>query len=87
MYATATIPLQRASQVVAVPREALITRGTKRVALRIENGVVHEAPVSEGLTSGTLVQVASGLSAGDVIVSDARREVAAGVKVNPVFQK
>lgn len=87
MYATATIPLERASQVVTVPREALITRGTARVALRIQDGVVQEAPVTEGLASGSLVQVASGLRAGDVIVSDARREVAAGVKVNPVFQK
>jgi RND family efflux transporter MFP subunit len=87
MYGSATIALERASQVVAVPREAVTTRGGTRVALRIEDGTVSEVPVTEGLTDGTRVQIASGLQTGDTIVADARREVTAGVKVNPVFLK
>ena len=86
MYGTATLPLERAAQVVAVPRDAITTRGGARVALRIEKDAVQEVPVTEGLTNGTLVQV-SGLTAGDIIISDARREVGAGVKVNPVFAR
>lgn len=86
MYGTATLPLDRAVQAVAVPRDAITTRAGARVALRIDKDTVQEVPVTEGLTNGTLVQV-SGLSAGDIIVSDARREVGAGVKVNPVFAR
>lgn len=87
MYGVATIPLQRVDDVIAVPREAIATRGGKRVALRIENNMVTEVPVTEGLSNGTDVQIASGLKAGDAIVADARRDVAAGAKVNPIFQK
>jgi hypothetical protein len=33
------------------------------------------------------VHIASGLQAGDVILSDARQTIAAGTKVNPVLSK
>jgi HlyD family secretion protein len=85
MYASAAVPLERVESAVAVPREALVTRGQTRVALRIENGTVTEVPVTEGLSTTTHVQVASGLKAGDTIVADARRDVAPGAMVNPVF--
>ena len=87
MYGIATIPLQRVDDVVAVPREAVVNRSGKRVALRIENNTVGEVPVTEGLANATHVEIASGLKAGDTIVADARREVAAGAKVNPVFAR
>ena len=87
MYGTATIPLERAAQAVAVPRDAVTTRGGKRVALKIDGAVIQEVPVVEGLTSGTLIEISSGLKSGDTIVSDARRDVAAGSKVNPVFAR
>ncbi len=87
MYGSATIPLQRATQAVAVPRDAVITREGKRVAIRVEGDTVREVPVTEGLSDGRLVQIASGLEAGDVILSDARQDIAAGTKVNPVLSK
>ena len=87
MYGTATIPLERAAQAVAGPRAAVTTRGGRRVALRIDGATVQEVPVVEGLTSGTLIEISSGLKSGDTIVSDARRDVAAGSKVNPVFAR
>jgi RND family efflux transporter MFP subunit len=87
MYGSATIPLERADQVVAVPRDAVITREGTRVAIRVEGDTVREVPVVEGLTDGRLVQIASGLQPGDTILSDARQDVAAGAKVNPVLPK
>lgn len=87
MYGTATIPLARAAQALAIPRDAVVTRGGRRVALRIDGNTVAEAPVTEGITDGALVEVVSGLASGDVIVADARRDVAIGATVNPVFDK
>jgi RND family efflux transporter MFP subunit len=87
MYATATIPLVRAVQAVAVPREAVTTRDGKRVALRIDGNNVTEVPVTEGVSDGRLVHIAAGLQPGDVVVSDARQAVAPGSKVNPIFVK
>ena len=43
---------------LAVPREAVITRDGKRVALRIEGDTVREVPVTEGRERRTLVQIA-----------------------------
>ena len=85
MYGSASIALERASQVLAVPREAVTTRDGKRVTLRIESDTVREVAVSEGLSDGRLVQIADGLQPGDVIVSDARQDVPVGTKVNPVL--
>ena len=87
MYGSATIPLARATQVVAIPRDAIITRGGQRVAVRIAGDALEDVPVTEGLTDGRLVQIASGLQAGDTILSDARQDIAAGTKVNPVLSK
>src|SRR5262245_49702737 len=87
MYATATIPTAHASAAVAVPRDAVATRAGRRVVLKVDTGAVREVPVTEGLSNGTHVQIANGLETGDVIVADARRDVAPGTKVNPVFVK
>jgi RND family efflux transporter MFP subunit len=85
MYGAATIPLQRVDDVLAIPRDAVITRDGRRVAIRIEGDTAREAPVNEGLTDGRLVQITSGLQAGDTILADARQDIAAGTKVNAVL--
>ena len=87
MYGAAVIPLERASQVLAVPREAVTTRDGKRVTFRIESDTVREVAVSEGLSDGRLVHIADGLQPGDVIVSDARQDVPVGAKVNAIFAR
>jgi HlyD family secretion protein len=84
MYATAAIPVERARQALVVPREAVTSRDGKRVVLKIEGDRVQPVAVSEGLSDGTSVQILSGLATGDTIVADARREVAAGVKVRAI---
>ena len=87
MYGSAVVPLERAAQVLAVPREAVITRSGQRVALRIEDDTLREVPVVEGVSDGRVVQIAEGLNAGDVIVSDARQDVAVGTRVNAIFAR
>jgi Cu(I)/Ag(I) efflux system membrane fusion protein len=87
MYGSAVVPLERAAQVLAVPREAVITRSGQRVALRIEDDTLREVPVVEGVSDGRVVQIAEGLNPGDVIVSDARQDVAVGTRVNAVFAR
>ena len=87
MYATATIPTEHVSAAVAVPRDAITTRGGRRVALKVEAGAVQEVAVTEGVSNGSQVEISNGLKSGDVIIADARRDVATGTKVNPVFVK
>jgi len=87
MYATATIPVEHVTGALAVPRDAVATRDGRRVVLKVDGTTVREAPVTEGLSNGTQVEIASGLTAGDVIVADARRDVAPGARVNPIFSR
>ena len=87
MYATATIPTEHVSEAIAVPRDAVGTRGGRRVVLKVDAGAVQEVAVTEGLSNGTQVQISHGLKSGDVIVADARRDVAPGTTVNPIFSR
>jgi RND family efflux transporter MFP subunit len=84
MYATARIVVDRSDGAVVVPREAVFARAGARYVYAVQNETVRLARVTEGLTDGARVQITSGLAAGDLIVADARREVAEGAKVRPV---
>jgi len=45
---------------------------------------VTAVEVTEGLADGARVQIKSGLAAGDVVLADARRPLAAGAKVRGI---
>lgn len=81
MYATARIVTASASTGVLVPREAVTSKGGKRVALLVQGDVVKTVDVTEGLTDGTRIQIVTGLKAGDVVVADARRQLTDGTRV------
>lgn len=84
MYAVARLVVTRAASVIAVPREAVLTRDGKRSVYRVDGNSIVLAPVTEGLSDGARVEITSGLKAGDLIVADARREVAEGARVRPI---
>jgi RND family efflux transporter MFP subunit len=81
MYATARIVTESATGGVIVPREAVATRAGKRVALVVEGETVKTVEVTEGLSDGARIQILSGISAGDLVVADARRQLADGTRV------
>jgi len=84
MYATARIIEATAANAVLVPRDAVTTRDGKRVVLKLQGDAVSTIDVVEGLSDGTRVQIVKGLSAGDKVVADARRQIAPGAKVRAV---
>lgn len=84
MYASARIVVARAEGIV-VPREAVFDRDGRRAVYRLQGDLVQIVPVVEGLSNGSTVQIVAGLSTGDLVISDARREVAAGARVRPVI--
>jgi RND family efflux transporter MFP subunit len=87
MYAVATVPLETAAATLAVPKDAVTSRDGKRVVLRIDNNVVAEVPITEGISNGSIVQVAGGIAPGDVVIADARGNVPVGTRVNPILVK
>ncbi len=83
MSATARIPIATAEGPI-VPREAVFDRNGARAVYRIQGDTVSIVTVTEGLSDGKRVVLTSGVQRGDTIVSDARREVAAGTRVRVV---
>jgi RND family efflux transporter MFP subunit len=84
MYATARIVEAAATSAVLVPKEAVTTKDGKRVVQKIDGNTVTAVEVTEGLGDGTRVQIVKGLAAGDVVLADARRPLAAGAKVRGI---
>src|SRR5687767_12619754 len=84
MYATARIVEAGATNAVLVPRESVTTKDGKRVVQRIQGDSVTVVEVTEGLADGARVQITNGLAAGDVVLADARRPLAAGAKVRGI---
>jgi len=84
MYAEARIRTGTAAGAVLVPRESVGVRDGHRFVLVVQGDHVRVVPVTEGLSDEGRVQIVSGLSEGDVILADARREIAADVRVKPI---
>lgn len=86
MYATARIIDQTKPNALLVPKEAVASRDGKRIVQRVQGDVVTAVEISEGLTDGARVQIVKGLSAGDTVLADARKQIAAGQKVRGIQQ-
>ena len=84
MFATARIIEATATNAVLVPKEAVITKDGQRVVQKVTGDTVAAVPVTEGLSDGQRVQITTGLNAGDVVLADARRPLAAGAKVRGI---
>ena len=84
MYATARIVEATTESVVIVPKEAVTTRDGKRIVQKVQGDTVTAIEVSEGLADGARVQITKGLNAGDLVLADARRPIAAGTKVRGI---
>ena len=83
MYATARIVVARGEGVI-VPREAVFDRDGARAVYRLDGDKAAVSRVTEGAADGTHVALTSGVRAGDLIVADARRELAEGTRVRPI---
>jgi HlyD family secretion protein len=86
MYATARVVVDRVDAAVIVPREAIVSRDGKRVVLKVSGERVAPTAVVEGLSDGRQVQIVSGLTPGDQVIADARRQLPADARVKPVLQ-
>ncbi|MGH9385627.1 MAG: efflux RND transporter periplasmic adaptor subunit [Vicinamibacterales bacterium] len=84
MYATARIVEKTVADALLIPREAVMTKDGKRVAIKIAGDAVATVEVVEGLSDGTRIQILKGLAAGDTVIADARRQIPTGAKVRAV---
>jgi RND family efflux transporter MFP subunit len=86
MYASARIVESTAANALVVPKEAVTTRNGKRIVQKVQGDTVSAVEITEGLADGTRVQIVKGLSAGDTVLADGRKQLAAGQKVRGIAQ-
>ncbi|GMB80229.1 efflux RND transporter periplasmic adaptor subunit [Shinella zoogloeoides] len=83
MFASAEIVIEE-RQGIVLPLSAITTADGKTVARRVENGVVKLVPVETGIQDGQVIEIVSGLAAGDEVVAKAGAYVRDGDRINPV---
>jgi HlyD family secretion protein len=86
MYASARIVEATMPNAILVPKEAVTTRDGKRIVQKVQGDSVTVVEVVEGLADGARVQIVKGLAAGDTVLADARRQLAAGAKVRGIAE-
>lgn len=65
-----------------IPREALTESVKDASVYVVENGLVHLRPIKTGIESGSMIQVTSGLKAGEVVVTSGQINLKDGTKVS-----
>ncbi len=83
MFASAEIVIAE-KKGIALPLSAITTADGRTVARKVENGIVTLVPVETGIQDGQLVEIVSGLAAGDEVVAKAGAYVRDGDRINPV---
>ena len=61
-----------------------MSKDGKRIAFKLTGDSLSTVEVVEGLNDGTRVQILKGLSAGDKVIADARRQIPNGAKVRGI---
>ncbi len=86
MFASARIVEATTTNAVLVPKGAVTTRDGKRIVQKVQGSAVSIIEVVEGLSDASRVQIVTGLSAGDTVLADARRQLAADAKVRGIAE-
>ena len=87
MFARVRLTISEKTDVIVLSRDCLVERGAERWAYIVEKGVVKVRKVKTGITNGRQVEIISGVSAGQQLVSSGQSMLAEGQKVKPVAAK
>jgi multidrug efflux pump subunit AcrA (membrane-fusion protein) len=84
MYANTTLELERMNNVLLIPVQAVIRNGNQASVLVVDpDGRVEARNVDLGLQGTTLVEVKSGLSEGDKVITGGQSSYQPGEVVRP----
>lgn len=87
MFGTATIVLETRTNALTVPVQAVTGHNTKPAVLVVnEQKLLEERPVALGLETPSLVEILSGVSEGELVVTGNRSGLKPGRKAEPKLQ-
>lgn len=88
MYALVTFPPTRGAEGPLLVRgDAVVIRQDRPTIATVVDGKVHLRPVTIGRDFGDVVEILTGLRAGDIIVTNVTDDVVEGAEVEPHFTK
>ena len=82
MFVNVLISREKLTNVIAIPREAVLTLDNQQLVYVVVNGVAHKRPVTLGADLDGVVVALSGVSVGDTIVTLGQNYLDEGFKVN-----
>jgi RND family efflux transporter MFP subunit len=86
-YANTTIELERHDNVLTVPVQAVVREGNQAAVLVVDGSHhVQMRDITTGLQGSSLIEVQSGLSAGDLVITGNQSNYQAGESVSPNVQ-
>lgn len=81
MFARIALVLERRSEALMVPEEALIAQGEQQLVYKVVDGKVVAVPVALGIRKDGRVEVREGLEAGDTVITAGHIKVRPGMPV------
>ena len=83
--ARVTLNTDEADDVLLIPIEAVNAARDRDYVYIIENGVIQERTIEIGISSGLMIEVKSGLEAGDIVVNDFNVNIVVGARATPIL--
>lgn len=84
MYCRVKLITESKAGVVAIPREAIVNRSGQEAVFVVNGNTVENCPISVGITVDNMVEVVSGLTAGNEVVVSGQTLLDSGSKVNVI---
>jgi len=84
MYATVKMEVERKSNALVLPSDAVSTEKAGTFVYLVTNGAVHKTPVKTGFRDGTNVELTDGVPAGAVVARLGKQALTDGQAVRTV---
>ena len=80
-FVTVQVPTETRPNAVVVPKRAILLERDQSIVYRVQEGVAVRTPVAVGLSAQDLVEITSGLSVGDAVVTVGHESLRDGAQV------
>jgi len=84
MYVDLTLTLEKKAQTTMIPSKSIRTATAGMVVFVVENGVAKAAPITVGYDDGIWVEVLSGLSGSEQVITAASGAIIPGSRVRAI---
>ena len=80
-FVTVQVPTETRANALVVPKRAILLERDQSIVYRVQEGVAVRTPVAVGLSAQDLVEITSGLSVGDAVVTVGHESLRDGAQV------